>query len=66
MIHAYAIIIAATLNTIRYSISLSHCLTRDETGSLRFGYDVAVDAPEIGMAPAIAIAARVRLTIAHC
>jgi len=31
MIHTYAIIIAATLNTIRYSISLSHCLTSDET-----------------------------------
>ena len=32
MIHTYAIIIAATLNTIRYSISLFHCLTGDETG----------------------------------
>jgi len=31
MIHTNAIIIAATLNTIRYSIWLSHWLTGDET-----------------------------------
>ena len=37
MIHVYAIIIAATLNTIRYSIVLSHCLTGDETGVSAFG-----------------------------
>src|SRR4030095_382629 len=32
-----AIIIAATLNTIGYSISLSHCLTGDETGVFALG-----------------------------
>ena len=32
-IHTYAIIIAATLSTIRYSIVLSHCLTGDEPES---------------------------------
>jgi len=32
MIHTYAIIIAATLNTISASMSLSHCLTDVETG----------------------------------
>ena len=36
-IHTYAIIIAATLNTIRYSIVLSHCLTGDETGVSALG-----------------------------
>src|SRR5215469_2143758 len=37
MIQTYAIIIAATLNTISYSISLSHRLTRDETGVSALG-----------------------------
>src|SRR5436190_19894640 len=38
MIQTNAIIIAATLNTIRYSISLSHCLTDDdETGVSALG-----------------------------
>jgi hypothetical protein len=37
MIHVYAIIIAATLNTIRYSIVLSHCVTGDETGVSALG-----------------------------
>ena len=64
MIHTNAIIIAATLNTIRYSISLFHCLTGDETGSVGFGYD-AVDAHGTGMPPPIAIAARVRLSVAY-
>ena len=36
-IHTYAIMIAATLNTIRYSIVLSHCLTGDETGVSALG-----------------------------
>ena len=65
MIHTYAIIIAATLITIRYSILLPHCLTGDETGVLRTGNDVAVETSWTGMPPAIAIAADVRLDIAH-
>ena len=65
MIQTKLVIIATTLNTIRYSILLFHCLTGDENRSLRFKYDIAVDAPRTGMPPAIAIAARVRLSIAH-
>jgi len=37
MIHTYAIIIRATLNTIRVSISLAHCLTDDETEVFALG-----------------------------
>jgi len=37
MIHTYAIIIAATLNTIRYSICYLTCLTGDETGVFALG-----------------------------
>src|SRR5262245_34006905 len=37
MIHTNVIISAATLNTIRYSILLSHCLTDDETGVSALG-----------------------------
>ena len=56
-IQTYAIIIAATLNTIRHSAVLSHCLTGDETGASAFIWFVALEIPRTRMAPAIAIAA---------
>ena len=37
MIQTKLVIIATTLNTIRYSIVLSHCLTGDETGVSALG-----------------------------
>jgi hypothetical protein len=37
MMHTYAIIITPTLNTIRYSIFLSHCLTHAESGVSALG-----------------------------
>jgi hypothetical protein len=64
MIHTKVIIIAATLNTISISILLSYGLT-DCDRSFRAGYDVVADTPGTGMAPAIAIAPRVRLGIAR-
>jgi hypothetical protein len=41
MIHTYAIIIAATLNTIRYSIDYVSCLAGNEIGSANCGWVLA-------------------------
>ena len=65
MIQTKLVIIATTLNTIRYSISLFHCLTGDEIGVSASGEQRAVNTPRTGMPPAIAIAARVRLNMAQ-
>ena len=65
IIQTYVIMIAATLNTISYSMVLAHFSRGNEIGTLRVRLHIPMDATWTRMAPAIAIAAGDCFSFAH-
>jgi hypothetical protein len=65
MIQTKLVIIATTLNTIRYSMLLAHSSKGNEKWTLPFQFHIAMAPAGTGMAPAIAVAAGDRFSFVH-